>query len=125
MTKVTIDLPNGTKIAVEGNPEEVAQAVNLMQNIRHYSKKRGRVAKKSSSGKKSKTVSGGTNDRIRKLISEDFFTNPKTLKEVTDGLATKGHTYPVTSISPALVRLVRRGELRRLKKNDQWTYVNL
>lgn len=124
MTKANIELPNGTKISVDGSPEEVAKAVKLMQgDISSYSRKNHAPAKQTKKTVSSRKV--GLIGRVRELIREGLFKKQKTLQEVKDSLAEKGHIYPVTSISPALVRLVRARELRRIEHNKKWTYVEV
>jgi hypothetical protein len=121
MTKANMELSNGTKITIEGTPKEVAKAIQLMQGkteVKNPKREKPKKAtKKVNSGKK------GVMDRIRTLISEDFFEKPRLLQDIKNELARNGHIYPVTSISPTLVRLVRSKELRRIKDNGNWTYV--
>jgi hypothetical protein len=57
------------------------------------------------------------------LIADDFFKKPKELGEIKKALEEQGHFYPRTSLSPMLIRLVRKKELRRLKDGKRWTYV--
>ncbi len=122
MTKANIRLPNGTKIIVDGTPEEVAKTVKLMQGGFESNPKRTEsVAKPTKKTEAPKQA--GIVGRIRELNDDGFFKQQKTLKDIKNGLAEKGHIYPVTSLSPALVRLVRSRELRRLQHNKKWTYV--
>ena len=125
MTKANIELPNGTKIIVDGTPEEVAKAVQLMQGgLKAYSspKRQRRSAK---SKRKSASNKQGPAERIRNLMQEGFFKEPKSIQDVRHALAEKGHIYPITSLSTPLVRLVRSREIRRLKDNKRWTYVEI
>ena len=56
------------------------------------------------------------------LMDDGFFKKPKELAAVKAALAERGHVYPVTTISPALLRLVQRRYLRRIKQDKRWFY---
>lgn len=57
------------------------------------------------------------------LIKNSFFKEPKNIGEVQKALQEKGYHYPVTSLSPTLLRLVRKGMLSRVRnENDIWVY---
>lgn len=60
---------------------------------------------------------------INALVESGFFQEPKDLRAVQAGLAEKGHRYPLTSLSSAMLRQVRRRNLRRIKDKKLWTYV--
>jgi hypothetical protein len=60
---------------------------------------------------------------LSELIAEGFFGQPRELGVVRLALKEKGHFYPVTTLSPLMLRLVRRKELRRIKEKNRWTYV--
>ena len=60
---------------------------------------------------------------LYELIDEGFFREPQELGSVCAVLKQKGHFYPVTTLSPLMLRLVRRKALRRIKENKRWTYV--
>jgi hypothetical protein len=61
---------------------------------------------------------------ISNLIGAGFFKEPKQLGAVKVALEEEGEFYPVTTLSPAMLRLVRAKELRRIKDgNGRWTYV--
>lgn len=123
MTKAKIEMENGTKITIEGTPEDVSTAIKLMQELRPYTKKTKVISKDSKEQKIKSSGKKGIRDRTRELISDGFFKKQRSLHNVKDELENKGHIYPVTSISPTLIRLVRTRELRRLKDNKKWTYV--
>ena len=42
--------------------------------------------------------------------------------EIKTAMEEMGHYYPVTSLSPTLLRFVRRKELRRIKDKKVWLY---
>jgi hypothetical protein len=48
------------------------------------------------------------------LLDQEFFKEPRTIREIQDQLAHKrGHQYKVTDLSPTLVRLLRDNRLDR------------
>ncbi len=61
---------------------------------------------------------------IRQLKSEGFFGTKRTLGSIQERLEELGHIYPQTSLSPALIKLTKKRELRRLKEKGVWVYVN-
>jgi len=105
-----------TKIIVEGTPEEVARVVAQLANgtgastsytesLRHRNR--------------AKTTPMGL---LSSLIDGNFFRKPKDLGAVKAALEEMGHVYPVTTLSPLLLRLVRRRQLRRIKDKNRWLY---
>lgn len=61
---------------------------------------------------------------IRELIVDDYFKTKREIGEVRDKLEEDGHIYPVTSLSTPLYRLIKAKELRRMKEDGAWRYVN-
>jgi predicted transcriptional regulator len=57
------------------------------------------------------------------LVEGGFFKRPKGLRAIKDALEDQGHFYPVTTLSPTLLRLVKKKELRRIKEGKRWSYV--
>jgi hypothetical protein len=106
----------GAVVTIEGSEAEVA---NLLARLNGEAKdmaasqtaERPRVGKPTPMG------------LISDLISEGFFREPRELGSVRTALKEKGHFYPVTTLSPLMLRLVRRKDLRRLKEKKRWTYV--
>jgi hypothetical protein len=115
VAKAQIKTKKGATITIEGTPSEVAILVRQL----HYEPV-------GSSGEPSDR--GGSKQRatpfnlISTLIDGGFFKKPKDLAAVKVALEELGHFYPVTTLSPALLRLVRKRELRRLKENKRWLY---
>jgi hypothetical protein len=66
----------------------------------------------------------GPTEYIRELIGEGYFKTKREIGAVRDKLEERAHIYPVTSISGPLLRLVKKKELRRLKEDEVWRYVN-
>lgn len=115
MVKAIIELKDGTKITVEGTPKEVAEAKELMIS------KEGRKLIKQKIKRKQKTK--GPIGLILELKEENFFDKPRIISEVKQKLEEKTYYYPLSSLSPALIRLVKQGELGRIKKEGKWMWV--
>jgi hypothetical protein len=75
-------------------------------------------AKQAPSGKK------GPSSYILELKQEEFFKQKRTLPEVQKKLEENGHIYAQNSLSTPILRLVRSRQLRRIKEDDVWVYVN-
>lgn len=109
----------GTKITVEGTPQEVAEVVARLEGeaaspSRHASRKK---AAKSEKKQKDTPI-----NLISSLIDGGFFRKPKDLAATKVALEEMGHFYPVTTLSPVLLRMVRRRQLRRIKEKKRWLY---
>ncbi|MBI3055426.1 MAG: hypothetical protein HYY77_15520, partial [Betaproteobacteria bacterium] len=55
-------------------------------------------------------------------IDGGFFKKPKDLGAVKIALEEMGHRYPVTTLSPVLLRLIRKRQLRRMREQKRWVY---
>lgn len=118
MAKAEIDRPDGTKITIEGTPEEVARTVHLIEG----SPSEPRLAKgKSQATKKKRKPS--IKDLVLELRDDGFFAEGKSLSEVKEALQLrKGYRRKTTSISKPLTQLVRGGKLRRTGVPRKYTY---
>ncbi len=119
MAKANIKTKEGTIVTVEGSPEEVAKLIRLFQGESKLKsgKSLDKEPIKSMHSSKISPI-----NLIGSLIDGGFFKKPKDLSEVKHALEELGHVYPVTSLSPTLLRLVRRRQLRRLKEKKRWLY---
>src|SRR5688572_30164060 len=114
MAKAQITLPDGMTVSVSGTPDEITAVVARLQ---------GRAAPtseaKSGGTPKSRRKPGAgrvqITDLIENLIDGGFFKKPKDLAAVKQALEEMGHHYPVTTLSPTMLRQVRKRNLRRLK----------
>lgn len=62
-------------------------------------------------------------DIISDLIKNGFFKEPKTITDVQKILQEKGYHYPLSSLSPTLLRFLRKELLLRFRnKNGIWSY---
>jgi hypothetical protein len=135
MPKANVVLADGTKVAIEGTADEVAAVLQRISgsapqsSARGSSTNMGRRRRKSTvngSGKaaRPRTTAKGPLGYIRELVEEDFFKTKRGLGDVRKKLEEGAHIYEVTHLSPALTRLVRARELRRIKEGGTWKYVN-
>lgn len=114
MPKAQVTLPDGTIIKLDGTAEEIS---SMLEKIK---KKRPQGAKtldeEKTEGPKQLI------DLIESLISDNYFRTPRDLGSIKSVLAEMGHHYPVTTLSGAMLRQVRKRNLRRLKKDNRWYY---
>lgn len=114
MAKATISTASGATVVVEGTDDEVAA---LLARFEDTGPQSTQPAKRL--GKHRATPVG----LISELIGEGYFSKPKELGAVKQALEERGHFYPVTHLSPVLLRMVKKKELRRLKQGKRWAYV--
>lgn len=117
MAKAHISLDNGTKVTVEGTPAEVAALIAQFGGGSASPKREKKPETRKS------TAKPGPIDLVGELIDGGFFKKPKELGVIKTALEEQGHYYPVTTLSPAVLRLVRKKQLRRIKDNKRWLYV--
>ena len=117
MAKAHIKRPDGTSITIDGTPQEVAELVGKLE-IGAPAKKRTSDSPPKRDARQKLTLS----DLLMLLIDDGLFKKPKDLAAVKAVLAERGHVYPVTTLSPALLRLVQRRYLRRIKQDKRWFY---
>lgn len=118
MATANIHLPNGTKVTIEGTPEEISKVLEL------YGPKApvGELAVIERAPKKSRASNGAT-QYLRELIREGFFAERRSLSDVQRSLENLGHIFPPDQLSTPLRRLVVGRQLRRLKDGRNWVYV--
>lgn len=118
MAKAHVTTESGTKIIIEGSPDEVA---SLVARIEGKTSSRSQNETKSRQRKRAANI--GPVALISELIDGGFFKKPKELSAIKLALEEQGHYYPATSLSPVVLRLVRRRSLRRIKDKKRWLYV--
>lgn len=120
MLKAVVNTRSGATVTIEGTKEEVADLLARLEGDKqNWAQPEGNQrSKRSESGARS--TPGAL---LSELIDDAFFGEPKELGEVRIALQEKGHFYPVTTLSPLMLRLVRKRELRRIKDKKRWTYV--
>jgi hypothetical protein len=118
MAKAHVTTKGGATITIEGTPEEVATLVARLESGAQRFRKRAAGSKQKS--KLRATPTGLLVD----LIDGGFFKKAKKLSAIRLALEEQGHYYPVTTLSPILLRFIRKRELRRIKDQKRWLYVN-
>lgn len=124
MATASIDLPNGTKVKIEGSPEEINKLLELYGGQLSSHVLMAEKAPSAVKGLSKEKNGGGAAGQIRTLIGEGFFGTKRTLSDVQRRLEELGHIYPQTHLSTPLRRLVMTRELRRLRDSKNWVYVN-
>lgn len=135
MVKANLTLPGGAKVAIEGTHQEVASVLEKFSiSTEEPSVRGGRGLPNTSLPTKPSRVKKTSRPRpshprgpighIRHLKDEGFFNNKRIIGDIQNKLEEKGHIYALTSLSPALIRLVRARVLGRLKEGGVWKYVN-
>ncbi len=116
MAKAQISFPDGTTVKLEGTPDEISAVVDRGRRTQETGRRSTMV--------KVKTRSQPVQlvDMIVNLIDGGFFKKPKDLAAVKAALEEMGHHYPVTTLSGAMLRQVRKRNLRRLKQDKRWVY---
>lgn len=117
MAKAHLTTIAGTKVTVEGTADEVVSLVRLLDGSAPHQ------LKKASTSARRERSKAGPISLLSELIDGGFFKKPKELSAIKQALEEQGHFYPVTSLSPVVLRLVRKRQLRRIKDNKRWLYV--
>ena len=129
-------LPDGVKVTIEGTAEEVAAVLQRVSGSPPQESATGRAttrprrrgrrtAKPRGTGSGAGRIKAtGPVDHIRELVKSDYFKTKRSLSDVQQKLEERAHIYAVTSLSPVLFRLVGAKELRRIKEDGMWRYVN-
>jgi len=63
-------------------------------------------------------------DTIRKLLSTKWGRIPRSFREIKQALEMNAIYYSKNTLLPALTRMTKKGELRRLKKGNVFAYVS-
>jgi hypothetical protein len=122
MAKARITTKSGSKVIIEGSPEEVASLLAILERT-----PTGGSTPKDTPRKKERRLQSNTKQTPTTLLAEladgGFFKKPKELSAIKIALQEQGHYYPVTSLSPAVLRAVRKRILRRIRDGKRWLYV--
>jgi hypothetical protein len=117
MAKAQITTPEGIAINIEGTPKEITAVVGDLKKKAAEEMPRRRRAQ-AGSGRMLLV------DLIASLKDGGFFKKPRDLAGVKAALAEMGHHYPVTTLSPVMLRKVRRRDLRRIREKGRWLYTD-
>lgn len=123
MAKATISMASGATIVLEGTDQEVASLVARLEGT--VPKSSGAPAPQTSARQTKRTGNGRVTPvgLISDLIGEGYFAKPRELGAVKQAFEERGHIYPLTHLSPVMLRMVKKRELRRLKQGNRWAYV--
>ena len=113
MVKAEIIFPDGTKIVVDGDIDDIIEIKKRFNEQEKVNGKKDTLVKNVRDGIK---TSKGPLGRSRLLIKEDFFKEKRTIKDILKKLKESVIFYNAQSLSPALLRLIRKGELRRIRE---------
>lgn len=121
MAKAAIDTSSGLKISIEGTADEIAAIIACVKKDEISTSPKKAIFEK----KQTRSVNSSTSlvDLILDLKMTGFFDQPKKVSDVQDSLAQQTHHYPTESVSTALIRRVKKGELGRVKLGTAWAYV--
>lgn len=115
MAKAQITTPEGFKVDIQGTPKEISA---VLEDLKTKTKKAElpRRRERATSGRVLLV------DLIASLKDGGFFKKPKDLAGIKSALAEMGHHYPVTTLSPAMLKQVRKRNLRRIREKGRWLY---
>lgn len=122
MAKANLVLPDGTKVTIEGTPEEVERLLK-----KTFSGTGGATRSPSAKPKPQARRTAeprGPIGHLRTLKEEGFFKTKRTIADVQKKLEEKGHIYAQTSLSAPLIRLTRSRIIGRMKEGGTWKYVH-
>ena len=120
MAKANFTFPDGTKMVFDGTPEEVSKFMDAYKTTKESKTKESKT--KESKTKESKT--DGPTGRIRQLINDGFFVEKRNINDILEKLEERGFIYKQTGISSQLTKLTKNREIRRIKEDGKWYYVN-
>ncbi|MCF8478317.1 MAG: hypothetical protein K9G60_14915 [Pseudolabrys sp.] len=120
MAKAQLTTKAGTLVTIEGSTEEVASLIDLFDGA--GAPDNGKLAG-GEPRKTSRKANKGLASQLGSLVDDGFFKKPKEFGLIKAALEQRGHYHARTALSPALLRLVRSRELRRLKEKKHWVYV--
>jgi len=118
MAKAHITTKSGASVTIEGTPKEVADVMAALESP---------TAALDTTHKKRVPTTGDSKPTLINLIEDlvdgGFFKKPQGLSAIKIALEEHGFYYPVTTLSPTMLRLVQKRQLRRVKSGNRWAYV--
>jgi len=115
MAKAHITTPEGVKITIDGTAKEIAAVIEDLK---------AKATKGGPTPRRARVQSGRVLlvDLLASLKDGSFFKTPRDLASVKSALEEMGHHYPVTTLSPVMLRQVRHRNLRRIREKGRWMY---
>jgi hypothetical protein len=123
MAKAQITTPKGTKVMIEGTSDEVAALIRHLDGTEHGRSNAHPPATKTTRQSSPRKGKAGPMVLISELLDGGYFKTPKGLGDIKTTLEEQGHFYPVTTLSPVVLRMVKKRDLRRVKDGSRWVYV--
>ena len=117
MAKAHIRTPEGTVVALEGTPQEVAA---VLRDLKVKPAPQA-TAQKRGAGKANRTKLTIA-DLVADLKQEGFFKQARALTDIRRKLGELGYHYPLTTLSGPMQRQARRRNLRRFRENGRYVY---
>ncbi len=102
MAKAHFTTKSGTVVTIDGTPEEIAKLMSQLEGA--PAKPNHRPAKR----RQASAIKDGPAGLLSGLIDEGFFKKPKELGAIKAALEEQGHYYPRTTLSPLVLRFVRK-----------------
>src|ERR1043166_1645328 len=105
MTKAVVATPSGARVTIEGTNDEVVGVVACLEALGTQEAQKAASARtvRSTSKKPKPTLMG----LLSEMVGGGFFKQPKRLGAVKTALEEAGEFYATTTLSPALLRMVR------------------
>ena len=119
MSKATLTTQKGTRILIEGSPSEIRELIARIEEGEMGGPSKVVSTKTKKRGGRRNTAT----DVILSFRDSSYFNKPKNLLEIRHSLAEQGMIYPTTTLSPLLLKLVRKRLLGRIKHEKKWCYV--
>lgn len=117
--KITIGKAN---VEIEASPELLEKAIKNVISALGVSQQED-LTQEQVPQKPYKPPEGHTcRTLIESIIDEGWFSTPRTLSEVVEELARRGHHYDATAVSHVLLDLVREGMLVRRGRPRRYVY---
>ena len=127
MAKAHIVLPDGTKVNIEGDPDEVATLLERFSGSgtksRSAQPSHGKSVAKNTTTNNRGAKRKGPQGLIGDLVQENYFKAKRTIGDIQKKLEQNGHIYALYSLSTPLLRLTRSKVLRRIRDKRGWVYV--
>ena len=119
MVKTAITTKGGSRVVIQGTPEEVAELVKRIEGAgpEPY------AARSKIRAPKVRSAEPSIKDYVLELRDGGLFKEPQRLGDVQKALKLEGHIVPRTTLSGVMLGLVKKKELRRLEEKDGYRYV--
>jgi len=111
------------KAEIDGDAKDLDSAIKVLIKNKEEISKISSTTMITKEKKKSKSFADSLTSRLEMLIEDGFFNEPHGLAEIKQKLQEVGYHYPRTTISPAILQIVRQRRLRRIGSMRKFQYV--